>query len=560
MRWKLFFAALLAAFIFPPAAGAVDFSIPDVQIEAHLQPDGSVEVKEQHTYVFTSDFNGIIREAAPKEGASIEQFSASESGKALEVERRRDQYRVHRKGENETIVFDLHYKISNGMEKYEDGAQFYWPFFDRRNETDYGNMTITVIPPASAADVSLIGYDSAEHAGTVKSGGRAVFALGAVDAGTNGDIRVVYESELFPDMAAAAGEIRPVIKQQLEQREIEQEQFAAGQQKASVIGGIVLALGAAAAAFFSFIANARRRRLVNKARDEIASKGFYVPDLFMSMPALLTIRNGSLSIEAMAAALTDLIRKGVVRQTADDAFEVTDKKPESDHEQRLVRLLFYEVGKKGKMTLAELKKYTKSEKNYAAFQGALTNWQQLVKQEVQQYDVKEPQTASRTLLFLASFAGMILGLVFLLFELYILLAAALIFTLFTLGLAIFYSPYTYEMVLLLEEWKQVERWMNKIDAASWDSLSMDDRFKVLVYGIGTKHPELASYSKAFSGAQQQTASAGYYDSRGMVYNPVFISSSFSQASANVSSNAPSSSSSSSGGGGTGGGGGGSGAF
>ncbi|PID01654.1 MULTISPECIES: DUF2207 domain-containing protein [unclassified Sporosarcina] len=148
MKWKLLLVTLLAFLVLPTTVGAVDFSISDVKIKAQLETDGTVRVTEQHTYNFDSEFNGIIREIQPKRGASIEEFKASEKGKELRIEKRNSEYRVHRKGDSEVIVFDLQYTIRNGMEKYADGAQFYWPFFDRRNETDYGNMTITIVPPS----------------------------------------------------------------------------------------------------------------------------------------------------------------------------------------------------------------------------------------------------------------------------------------------------------------------------------------------------------------------------------------------------------------------------
>ncbi|MDM5330092.1 DUF2207 domain-containing protein [Neobacillus sp. CF12] len=131
---------LILFFLFPTLGFAVEFSITNVKIDAFLLKDGNVEVKESHTYQFDGEFNGISREIIPKESAAISQFTATENGKSLKVEQEDDLYKIHRKGEDETITVILHYTIENGLEVYQDVAQFYWPFFDDRNESSYENL------------------------------------------------------------------------------------------------------------------------------------------------------------------------------------------------------------------------------------------------------------------------------------------------------------------------------------------------------------------------------------------------------------------------------------
>ncbi|PAE44690.1 DUF2207 domain-containing protein [Bacillus sp. 7884-1] len=128
-KWitSLLLAALL--FVFPHQSLAVEFSITNVKMDAYLQNNGDVKVEETHTYVFDGEFNEITREVIPKKGASISQFTATENGKNLRIEKEDDLYKIHRKGEDETITVTLHYTIKNGIEVYQDVAQFYWPFF-----------------------------------------------------------------------------------------------------------------------------------------------------------------------------------------------------------------------------------------------------------------------------------------------------------------------------------------------------------------------------------------------------------------------------------------------
>ncbi|WP_153733099.1 DUF2207 domain-containing protein [Sporosarcina obsidiansis] len=565
MRWKLLLFALLAFMIFPVSAGAVDFSISDVQINAHLQPDGTVQVNEQHTYEFDGKFKGIIREMKPKEGAKIEGFEAFENGKKLKVEKKNDEYRAYRKGKNETITVELQYTIKSGMEKYEDGAQFYWPFFDERNETDYGNMTITVIPPSQANDVLFLGYDSAEETGAVQEDGSVKFAMGEVYSGENGDIRVVYESSLFPQMTVIDRKIRPSVRADQQLQAIEKAQFIANQQRVEKIGGVVLGAGSLLVILISVFARIRKKRFIHEADLQIATNGFYVPTYDMSLPAILLFKKGNAAVELMSAALLDLVRKGYVRQLSDDEFELVNPHFELEHEQQLAQLLFFQIGKNERFTLEQLKTYTKEEKNYAEFQKSFVMWQQLLKSEVKQYQLKKPSIKTRVALVLIGLTGITLSILFILYELYFLLTVAIVLSLYSLIFSLFYRPLNYAGTLMLQEWKEVEHWMNEMDPKKWDDLSLDERFRVLVYGVGIQHKELASYYEEFASAQKsinQNRSSDYTESGSggfYVHNPVFLTGSFSQASTNVSANAPSDSSSSSSGG-TGGGGGGSGAF
>ncbi|GKV64414.1 MULTISPECIES: DUF2207 domain-containing protein [unclassified Sporosarcina] len=564
MKWRLLTVAMLAFVLFPTPAGAVDFSIPDVQIDAQLQQDGTVRVNEKHTYEFDSKFKGIIREIAPKKGSAIERFEAFENGNKLDVEKKKDEYRIQRKGKKGTYVFDLRYEIKDGMTKYEDGAEFYWPFFDKRNETDYGNMTITIMPPDRAHDVLFAGYNSAEEKGSLQDDGSVLFALGEVAEGTNGDIRVVYEPSLFPAMTAVDRKVRPAVRADLQLQEIERAQFAANKEKTNFIGGIVLGVSALSVAMASLFAGLRRKRYIREVKSQIASSGFFVPSYDISLPATILFKKGAATVELMSAALLDLVRKGNVRQIADDEFELIDVNAELDHEQELIKLLFFQVGDDTRFTLSQLKAYTKEEKNYEEWSKSFTMWSQLLLNERKQYDLKESSAGIRSLFSIITLTGITLAIFFGVYELFMLMTFAIVLAVLSLLFAIFYSPRSYAGTLMLQEWQQVEDWMNNMEPNKWDALTTDDRFRVLIYGVGIQHPELEAYYEEFAEAQKQLAahrsvSGSEYGSDGFyVHNPVFLTGSFNQASSNVSSNAPSSSSSS--GGGTGGGGGGSGAF
>ena len=83
MMLALIFAVLLAgAFAAPAEAQDKSFSLPRAYVVASVQPDGSVLVTEEITYLFTGSFEGGYREILLKDGMSVTDVSVSEYGKA----------------------------------------------------------------------------------------------------------------------------------------------------------------------------------------------------------------------------------------------------------------------------------------------------------------------------------------------------------------------------------------------------------------------------------------------------------------------------------------------
>ncbi|MFC0562514.1 DUF2207 domain-containing protein [Halalkalibacter alkalisediminis] len=185
-------------FFIPTEVYAADYNITNVKIHAYLQPNGEVIVQEEHTYEFSGEFGGIIRELIPKEGTEIVELEAFEGNDPLLIETDRTEHRIHREGKDETITIDITYKINNGVDVYEDVADFYWPFFDKSNEATYENLIVYVIPPEPTTALIAFGYDEAYKTETVFDDGQVQFVMGEVPRKRNGDIRVAYAPELFP--------------------------------------------------------------------------------------------------------------------------------------------------------------------------------------------------------------------------------------------------------------------------------------------------------------------------------------------------------------------------
>lgn len=547
-------------FIFPQQSLAVEFSITKVRIDAFLQTDGKVKVKETHTYEFEGDFNGITREVIPKEGAAITEFSASENGNSLRVEEEDGLYKIHRKGEDESITVTLHYLIENGIEIYKDTAQFYWPFFDSRNESTYENLSITIHPPEATEDVIAFGYEEAFQTEKIQEDGSILFQLGEVPSGTNGDIRVAYNRELFPSAAQTSDKTMKAEIIRAENELIEQaEADAAAKGRLSTIAAIGIPVFSAILLLLMMSNWLRARAKRADLTREGSSKFITLPKQIMSLPATIYFMNHKyLPSQAMAAAFLDLIRQGYVSKTSEDDYQLTGQTSPVKHENVLMKWLFGKIGKENRFNFDDLSTFTKVKKNHSNYQKFQLEWSQAVKEEFDNHSLYEKKTKYRLFLGLSSLLLLPFVILFLIYDLFGAFFAVLFLFITVIIYAIAYRPKTLEGAQMAFEWKAFKKRFRDIPQTEWDQWTEDDRMRAIIYGLGISDKAVTKKTddllEAFTPYQEDTSA--YYT---IIYASSFANSSFHSANETISISS-NSSNSSSGGGGTGGGGGGSGAF
>lgn len=543
---------LVTLLLLPLQTLAVDFEIPEVTIDAELQEDGTVTVEERHTYEFDGDFEGLLREISPKKGASIKDFTAFENDDTLKVEQDDTVYKIFRSGEDETVTVEMHYQIVNGMEKFEDGAEFYWPFFDDRNESEYGDMTITITPPAPAEDVLFLGYDEAYETGRLDNDGAVTFYLGEVPEGRNADIRVIYDPELFPALSAQNGTIRDKAAKDIERLENEAVIFAENQQTANTIGTFTLPIaGSAIAALFGTVwLRSRRQKQAAAAKQD----SFSVPEELMSLPATIHFTHSPyLTPNAMAAALLDLVRKGNVLQVSDNHFELLNRKTEFSHETALLQLLFDRVGDGHTFKAEDMENYTVDETNNNTYTESVSEWNKGVADEVKQHNFYNKHPKVRWTMAMAGLAFAAAAIYLGWYEVYGWMAASIVFAFVSFGFAAFYSTITPRGHEIRAHWKQLNKAMKNMDSSMWSGLSKDEKIRAFIYALGVDDKEASNKANHFSIMEPRDSS-----DPSMLANPAFLTTVF--IAANTNSTAHASSSTASSGGGVGGGGGGSGAF
>lgn len=543
--------------LIPMTALAVDYSIINVDIDVQLQEDGQANVIEQHTYHFDSKFNGITRYLVPKEKTSITNVKGFENGAPLKVEKDQWYYKIHRKGKKETVPFEITYTIVNAVEKYEDGAQFYWPFFDDRNESPYENMTITVHPPREAGNVDYFGYDAAFDSGSLKDDGVVQFRLGHVPSEENGDIRVIYEPSLFPDVEAKSSTIRSSFQQDVEEVEQEKEIFVAKQNRWKTLG---LTIGVGALALFvsilsMLVIGARRKKHHVKflIGEEI------VPKNDLSMPATIYFTNGQgTDAHLMSASILDLMRKGFIEQVEDGVFELRSTADANAHEAILIELLFQNMGDGKRHEVAQAEAYVKERENRKQYTENIGQWEQRIAGEVKDAKLSEKKGSLRTTLIIAVVALIPIIAMLARYEIYSFMTLCIGSAIGLLVIAVGYYPVNAEGLRIKEEWKQFRQQFKTMDNHAWKSLSADDKYRAYIYSIGVKDGEelYATFIEDDVEGKDLRHHMFY------TYHPTSVVGAFTVANQKAygSTDGSTTSPASSGGGGVGGGGGGSGAF
>ncbi|MCG3086859.1 DUF2207 domain-containing protein [Sporosarcina cyprini] len=543
MKWIPFVACFLL--LLPIQAQAVDFSIKGATIDAYLKETGDVEIVERYEYDFDGKFNGVTRGIVTKPGTSINSFSAFENGKALKVEKENQLYKIYRKGKDENILVELQYTIVNGVEKYEDGAQFFWAFFDKNNESSYDEMIIRVHPPSMEKPIDYLGYDIAYQTGTVQQDGSILFSLGEVPSETSADVRAIYPASLFPQAKEVPGSGLRELEEDRQQFILKAERRE--QMKTILLAALIAMTGLLVLLVFS--AYLKRRAQYRYAVEQLAGRGFGIPDDQLSIPAAIFFtQDGNMKPEAMSAALLDLVRKGNVRQAAEDQFELIRPDAELPHEQRLIKLLFHQIGDGNMFTADMLKKYMEQAKNIEAYSAEKTVWVQEIKNEVDQAGLYANRRAYRSSLWLLALGYVALTVLAIVYDIFPLLIGTIILTFASALLAAFYKPRSVEGHEVAIQW---ERFLANFDFSKWQRFPQDDKIRSYLYGVGIGDATLTAKANPFEHAdesayQRRTDSA-------VLYNPMFMATSFSQANetatAHLSSSSSSSTSSSSGSGG-----------
>ncbi|WP_416150454.1 DUF2207 domain-containing protein [Salipaludibacillus sp. HK11] len=549
---------------FPGSASAFELTITNANIDAYLQPDGNVEVEESFTYEFDGEFNGVIRNLNYREESSIVNLEAYENEESLQIETEEEiSHRIHRAGSDETITIDLHYTIENGVDVYNDFGEFYWPFFDSSNETDYESMTVTVHPPQSTDEVQAIGYFSADGSETISDDGTVIFSMGYVEGGTDGDVRTAFDANLFQESSNfVEGTIGDEIVSEQQDRA---EQAVIYTERREMFANIFrYAIPVIALIFLLLIGREWQRNRQRKSSSIYQNSEVEgVPELMISMPATIMNMQQMATADLLAASLLDLIRKKKIEKVSDDAFRIINREDLLEHERMLIFWLFDEIGNDEVFCFADMKTFLEKEENHEKFQIKQSEWAKAVKDELKAEKLYVDKSRFRWGLGITAFLLIPATIPLFMYDLYAPVTVMISMILFVMLFALIYQPRTEKGWKITTDWRGFKQKLSNVTIQDWKKFDQEDQMKAFIFGLGSNIKNIKNMgedlSKQLSVGNSKTQSNQSFDVSTFILVGLVFSDGF-QTSTVTASSSSGSSGTIGGGTGVGGGGGGSGGF
>jgi uncharacterized membrane protein len=182
---------LLATVLVPHPAGAQRrYAVGAVAIDAAVQPDGSMRIRETLTYNFRGRYTFAFRDFPPIAGGRIDAIAVSEGGRSyqesaskepgtFEVARESSSTRVtwyYRAGDEER-TFDLSYTIDGAVHRYTDTAELYYKFVGDKWDRPIGKVRAIVRFPSPLTRSDLKAWAHGPLDGTVQINGDGTVAF-----------------------------------------------------------------------------------------------------------------------------------------------------------------------------------------------------------------------------------------------------------------------------------------------------------------------------------------------------------------------------------------------
>ena len=245
--------ALVAAVLFacavvassPLIARADSYTMPQIDIDAQAETDGSLHVVEQRTFDFegscsvvTWTFDDLpsnsevvvnsVRMASMGDDSQTSGYpqiigytpfalswrdGGGPKGDAYSVDRARDTVYVFFDATDERRLIEIDYTVTNGVTAYSDVGEIEWKFISSRWDVDSENVTLTVslpVPSGASAvpgsNVRAWGHGPADGVVEVNDDGSVVCEVPRVEAGSFAETRVVFPSEWLTNLPSGTAQ------------------------------------------------------------------------------------------------------------------------------------------------------------------------------------------------------------------------------------------------------------------------------------------------------------------------------------------------------------------
>jgi uncharacterized membrane protein len=208
-----FLSFIVFSFFWAHQAFAVkDYHIESVIIEAQLNSDGSMDIKEKRTYKFEGQFHWATYFLPLEKTGGVINFSVGEEGKPyLQSEGEKEEtYQYEETSESiqakwffnakdETRTFILSYRILDVIRDYQDAAVLYHKFVGTGWNKPSGQVEVTIYPPEPIGKESVLAWAHGPLWGKIEiwDDGKVKAFVSSLPANTFWEVRAVYPIDLF---------------------------------------------------------------------------------------------------------------------------------------------------------------------------------------------------------------------------------------------------------------------------------------------------------------------------------------------------------------------------
>ncbi len=407
-----FFSLILGFALLSTPGHAKDYSIPEIEVEVQINPDGTLRLTQHYTYVFDGDFSWANVELKKSGFSAIRDIQVSEGGQHFTnrnsedpgtflVEESDEAFNIKwfYEAEDEERVFTVTYTLENAIVIGPEWSEFFWNYVAAGREKSTKEIYISIDLPNSVEAQNLHSWVRNPQSKITRNSAENGFVFQGTDIDNDEAVikRVVFPTSVF-DQSQVSVTDTDFTLEQAEQEEADylQEQLRKAEEEAYNFNlGVELAVIIAGLSILCFVFLYRkygtRHDISLSRRNSLMIPGKQKPALIGWLLMHRNTTGGHLT-----ATLLDLARRNylVVKESEekdeeesswlqedskDSEFEVsmTDKKPSAELPEWELSLLDFlnEQVKDGKEKLHKIFKGDSTE-----FSKWFASWKKMIKE------------------------------------------------------------------------------------------------------------------------------------------------------------------------------------
>jgi len=425
--------ALLIMVLYPVSADENrSYKISEFNVEAKLNYDGSMDVKETIIYDFKGEFNGVYRTIHTEGSDGIENIHLyigdskesvcedySQKNNTYEIlkESKGVKLKVYSKSRNESKKFTIVYRIKNVAVRYNDIAELYWKFMGKDTDVVIENFSVRISLPGETSKENIKAFAHGPLSGVVEiiDGQNVLLYVKELKPNNFVEARILFPTSLIENSHNIIE--KNALSSILAEEGKWAEEANIKRQRARIFISISFIYALFEVLLIGFIYFKYDKEY------KTTFKGPYYRELPGDYsPAVMSVlwNFGSIKPRDITATLMDLVRRKhimlsqeVVRNEKlfgkkndiDYYFtlnENSDTSQLSKHEAFFIDWMFRKIGSNNRVSLDDIEKYTKSRTGAMNFQSDYAAWYEYVRQEAKKYDFFDNR----------SYRGMAIGILF----------------------------------------------------------------------------------------------------------------------------------------------------